>query len=640
MKLTTIVRAGQDRAAVVLDLPEGWDGSGHIAEPAPAGSAPDPNAPPSGYARYFLDVAVARRVLATTGARVRWPAAMVGLPYEHHVTVRRILAGGPPALAALRDLVETMRRLALSGDDDALLQQALVPASCARLRTPVPDSPLWMVLHGNSPTVWRKQEEMDPTQHIMTRVPAKRVRPVTSLLGQDEPLYLPPQAELSFGAELGFVIGAPAHRVSAEHAYRHVAGYLCTNDGYCNVYTPHVPGGRAGDVRNTTQIADKAADGCGPAGPWIVTHEEVGDPHDLMLWTRQDGRLRNRSHTGSHLMGVEDAVERLSHLFTLQPGTIVSLGAAGWDGIGDIPANHDSGRTVIEVEAERVGALRTPVFYPDAPQQAERIGKSPYYFVGTVDGSSPLDRLRADRAAADDAGPPALPGLPPPHGFWMLLGNQRDAASLELEGCASPALPAPVAVPVASLGVAAAADSGQERLVVIPADAGAVRVTCQLAVVIGPEHAYAETPETAVGRVAGLATLLAIHDAGPTERLVPPVTDYERRFSSFLGYCGDGRHILGQATPVGSEADIAAVRAARLRVNGVTHRASTADYTHDAAATIVYLSRAITLLPGDVIGLGPLGPALEVPAEGLVRGVVVEAELEGLAPDRVLVRRD
>lgn len=639
MKLTTIVRAGQDRATVVLDLPEGWDGSVHHAASAPTDSAPDRNAPTPGFARYFLDVAVARHLLATAGARVRWPAAMFGLPFDGHVTTRRILAGGPAALAALRDLTETVRRLALSGDDHALLQSALVPASRARLRTPVPDSPLWMVLHGNSPTVWRKQEGMDPTQHIMTRVPAKRVRPVNALLGQDEPLYLPPDAQLSFGAELGFVIGAPAHRVSADQAYRHVAGYLCTNDGYSKVYTPTGSERRTGDVHNTTQIADKATDGCGPAGPWIVTHDEVGDPHDLMLWTRQDGRVRNRSHTSAHLLGVEDAVERLSHIFTLQPGTIVSLAAAGWDGIEDSPSDRASGRTVLEVEAERVGALRTPVYYPDAPQQAERTGKSPYYFVGTVDDSSPMDRLLADRAAGEDAGPPALPGLPPPHGFWMLLGNQRDAASLEIEGCASPGVPAPVAYPIASLSVAGGDDTCEERLVEVPADAGAIRITCQLAVVLGPAHAYAETPETAVDRVAGLAALLAIHDAGSTERLVPPVTDYERRFSRFLGYCGDGRHILGLATPVGSEADIAAVRAVHLRLNGATYQGLTANYAHDAATTIAYLSRAITLLPGDVIGLGPLGPALALPSEDLVRGVLVEAELEGLAPVRVRVRQ-
>ncbi len=638
MKLATIVRDGQDRAAVVLDLPEDWDESARDTESDATDSTPDPNAPAPGFTRYFMDVAVARHVLATVGARVRWPAAMFELPYEGHVTTRRILAGGPPALAAVRDLTETVRRLALSGDDDVLLQAALVPASRARLRTPVPDPPLWMVLHGNGPIVWRKQEGMDPTRHIMTRVPAKRVRTVNALLGQDEPLYLPPDAQLSFGAELGLVIGAPAHRVSADHAYRHVAGYLCTNDGYSNMYTPRLPEGNPRDVRNTGQITDKATDGCGPAGPWIVTHDEVGDPHDLMLWTRQDGRVRNRSHTSAHTVGVEEVVERLSHLFTLQPGTIVSLGAAGWDGIEDVPADRASGRTQLEVEAERVGALRTPVYYPDAPRQAERAGRSPYYFVGTVDGSSPLDRLNADGAATGDSGRSTLPDLPAPHGFWMLLGNQRDAASLEIEGSASPEVPAPVAYPVASLGVAAAA-ADAERVVEIPADAGTIRVACQLAFMVGSEHAYAETPATAIQHVAGLATLLAIHDAGLSERLVPPVTDYERRFSRFLGYCGDGRHFLGQAAPVGPGIDFTAVREAQLRVNGAAYQASTADYAHDAAATVAYLSRAITLLPGDVIGLGPLGPAVELSSDDLVGGVLVEAELEGLAPVRVLVRR-
>ena len=622
----------------MLDLPEGWEGTVRRAESDLTDLAPDPNAPARGYARYFLDVGVARQALATVGPRVRWPAAMWGLPDEGHVTTRRILAGGPSALAALHDLTETVRRLALSGEA-ALVQPALVPASGARLRTPVPDPPLWMVLHGTSTIVWRKQVGIDPMRHIMTRVPAKRVRTVNALLGHDEPLYLPPEAQLSFGVELGFVIGAPAREVAAEHAYRHVAGYVCTNDGYSNVYSSRVREGSPRDVHSTMQIADKATDGCGPVGPWIATHEEVGDPHDLVLWTRQDGRLRNRSFTAAHIVGVEEAVERLSRLFTLQPGTIVSLGAAGWDGIEDEPADRASGRTVLEVEAERVGTLRTPVYYPDATQQAERAGRSPYYFVGTVDGSSPLDRLNAGRTAVSDPGRSALPDVPSPYGFWMLMGNQRDAASLEIERFASPELPAPVAYPIGSLAITGDEAGDQERVVELPADTGTVRVTCQLAFVVGPEPAYAETAETAAQRVAGLATLLSIHDAGPTEHLVPPVTEYERRFSTFLGYCGDGRHILGPVTPIGSAAELSTSRSARLRVSSATHAASTEDYAHDAAATVAHLSRAVTLVPGDVIGLGPLGRAAEVPAGDLARGVPIEAHVEGLAPLRIRVRR-
>ena len=595
--------------------------------------------PAPGFTRYFLDVAVARHVLATVGARVRWPAAMFELPYEGHVTTRRILAGGPPALAAVRDLTETVRRLALSGDDDALLQAALVPASRARLRTPVPDPPLWMVLHGNGPIVWRKQEGMDPTRHIMTRVPAKRVRTVNALLGQDEPLYLPPDAQLSFGAELGFVIGAPAYRVSADHAYRHVAGYLCTNDGYSNMYTPRLPEGIPRDVRNTGQITDKATDGCGPAGPWIVTHDEVGDPHDLMLWTRQDGRVRNRSHTSAHTVGVEDAVERLSHLFTLQPGTIVSLGAAGWDGIEDVPADRASGRTLLEVEAERVGTLRTPVYYPDAPRQAERAGAvpttswEPWTARRRWIGSMRMGRRRGIRVLlhCPICQPRTASGC-----FWAINVTRPRSRSRVLRRRRCPPL-LPTLSPAWELPPPPLTPSGWsrfQRMRALFASHASWRSWS------GPNTPMRKRrrPPSARGRTGDAARNPRRRDR--PSGLVPPVTDYERRFSRFLGYCGDGRHFLGQAARRSGRELISPPSARRsCGSTGAAYQASTADYAHDAAATVAYLSRAITLLPGDVIGLGPLGPAVEVPSEDLVRGVLVEAELEGLAPVRVRVRQ-
>ena len=424
MKLTTIVREGQDRAAVVLDLPVGWDGGAGARPEAEGGS--DPNPPPAGYDRYYLDVARARDLLTASQSRLRWPAGLTfpetpALGREGQLLpLRLLLAGGPATLAVLGDLVETVRLLAQRGDG-ILAAPALVPADAARLRTPVPDAPLCYILHGNAVVVWRRQVGIDPNQHIMTRIPAMRIRTVNALLGHDEPLYLPAGAQLSFGNELGFVIGQEARNVPAEHAYRHVAGYVCTNDGYSNVYSLLAPDAPT-RISSTLQIGDKATDGCGPVGPWIATAEEVGDPHDLMLLTRQDGLLRNRSHSGAYIVGVEEAVERLSHRFPLLPGTIVTLGAAGWDGISDEPVNPASGRSVLEVEAERIGVLRTPLIYPDADEQAAREGGSPYLFTGTVDGTTPLDRWESD-----DDSPTALAGLPPPRGFWTLFGNQREA---------------------------------------------------------------------------------------------------------------------------------------------------------------------------------------------------------------------
>ena len=82
-------------------LARGLDGTVQRAESDLTDLAPDPNAPARAHARYFLDVAAAREALATVGPRVRWSAAMWGLPDERHVTTRRILAGGPSALAGL-----------------------------------------------------------------------------------------------------------------------------------------------------------------------------------------------------------------------------------------------------------------------------------------------------------------------------------------------------------------------------------------------------------------------------------------------------------------------------------------------------------------------------------------------------------
>lgn len=640
MKLTTIVREGQDRAAVVLDLPMGWDGGAGARPESDGGS--DANPAPAGCDRYYLDVARARDLLAASQLRLLWPA---GLTFAETAAlggkgeplpVRRLLAGGPATLAVLGDLVEAVRLLAECGDG-ILAAAALVPAGAARLRTPVPDAPLCYVLHGNAATVWCRQSEKDPNQHVMTRIPAMRIRTVNALLGHNEPLYLSASAQLSFGNELGFVIGQEARNVSAEHAYRHVAGYVCTNDCYSSVYS-QLAADAPTRINSTMQIGDKATDGCGPVGPWIATAEEVGDPHDLILVTRQDGLLRNRSHSGAYIVGVEEAVERLSHRFPLLPGTIVSLGAAGWDGISDEPVDRAAGRSVLEVEAERIGVLRTPLIYPDAEEQAAREGGSPYIFVGTVDGTTPLDRWEADDSSAT-----TLTGLPAPRGFWMLFGNQREAAENEIEQTDSPELPAAVAYPTATLRLlpAATGSDGEAAVMEVLPDAGVVRVTCHLAMVIGPEPAYAEPAGTAGQRVAGYATLLSVQDAGVEERLALPTTDYERRFATFFGYCGAGYHALAPATavadpgaPAGEEG-----RAVVLRVGDRAYAATTAAYRHSPAAVVEHLSRALTLLPGDVIGLGPLGPAVTLPAEGLADGVAVRAEIEGLAAVDVRVRR-
>ncbi|MAG37442.1 MAG: hypothetical protein CL878_14500 [Dehalococcoidia bacterium] len=344
--------------------------------------------------------------------------------------------------------------------------------------------------------------------------------------------------------------------------------------------------------------------------------------------------MRNRAHSGAYIVGVEEAVERLSQRFTLRPGTIVSLGAAGWDGVRDEPVDRASGRSVLEVEVERIGVLRTPVVYPDAADQSRRAGGSPFLFAGTVDEVSPLERLAAAPRERS-----ALAGLPPPRGFWRLFGNQREAEDLELEQYVSPELPMPVAYPVVSLAMLSdtEANVGEPHHIDLPSHSGTIHATCHLAIVIGPEPAYAETATSAPTRIAGYATLLSLHDAGPLESLVPPTTDYESRHTTFLSYCGEGQHVLAPAIGALGMTEMPAGRVATLRVGDREYAGNTAHYLHDAPAAVEHLSRALTLLPGDVIGLGPLGPAVELPAADLTDGELVVAAVDGLQSVRAHV---
>ena len=198
---------------------------------------------------------------------------------------------------------------------------------------------------------------------------------------------------------------------------------------------------RGSTARCRSAIRRRTADG--PVGPWIATAEEVGDPHDLILLTRQDGLLTEFAPIRvRYIVGVEAAVERLSHRFPLSAGDDRELGAAGWDGISDEPVDPAAGRSVLEVEAERIGVLRTPLVYPDADEQAAREGGSPYHLRGDRnDGTTPLERWEADDGSAT-----ALPGLPAPRGFWMRVRQPaRRPHEHEIEETDSPELPAAVA---------------------------------------------------------------------------------------------------------------------------------------------------------------------------------------------------
>ncbi|WCB93412.1 hypothetical protein DSM104299_02125 [Baekduia alba] len=137
--------------------------------------------------------------------------------------------------------------------------------------------------------------------------------------------------KLDYETELGIVIGVPGHRIAAEDAHRHIAGYVVLNDLTARDRQVVVhPDGSFGLALGP----GKNFDGATRMSSWVTTGDEVGDPQALGLTTRVNGELRQSNSTAAMVFSIGRIVEYLSNLLTLQPGTVIATGTPGGTGWG------------------------------------------------------------------------------------------------------------------------------------------------------------------------------------------------------------------------------------------------------------------------------------------------------------------
>jgi len=120
-----------------------------------------------------------------------------------------------------------------------------------------------------------------------------------------------------------------------------------------------------------TVTLGKSWDTHGPIGPWIVTPDEVGDPHALGLKTWVNGELRQDSNTKLLVHDCFEIVEILSTVFTLEPGDIVATGTPSGVGMGFKPPKYLKAGDVVRIEIDGIGAIKNPVI--DEPSDNVRI---------------------------------------------------------------------------------------------------------------------------------------------------------------------------------------------------------------------------------------------------------------------------
>lgn len=157
--------------------------------------------------------------------------------------------------------------------------------------------------------------------------------------------------ELDYEVELAVVIGAAAKGVSAAQASKHVFGYTVANDVSARDWQRHAP----------TFTMGKSFDTHGPIGPWIVTADEIGDPHDLNLRCWVNGEVRQDSNTRHLIHNVWNQIEYLSTAFTLEPGDLLATGTPEGVGVARTPPSFLKPGDVVRCEIEKIGVIENRV---------------------------------------------------------------------------------------------------------------------------------------------------------------------------------------------------------------------------------------------------------------------------------------
>lgn len=153
--------------------------------------------------------------------------------------------------------------------------------------------------------------------------------------------------KVDFEAELAVIIGHSVYRVPEEDALRAVFGYTCAND----VSARDLQFGDGQWVRG------KSLDSFCPLGPWIVTPDELPDPHSLKIQCSVNNHLMQDSHTSLMMFRIPEIISFLSRHFTLNPGDIILTGTPSGVGVFREPSVYLKDGDEVVVEIEGIGRL-------------------------------------------------------------------------------------------------------------------------------------------------------------------------------------------------------------------------------------------------------------------------------------------
>jgi len=256
--------------------------------------------------------------------------ACPGLPRD----MRSLLAMGESAMAQLRQINDAGNALKLSE---------------IKLEAPIGNPSKFLAIGMNY------ADHVEEAARKGIKAPDTQVwfnKQVSCITGPFDPVVKPKISDmLDYEIELCVVIGKRCKNVKAEDALGVVAGYMVTNDVSVR------------DVQwaSPTWTLGKSFDTHGPIGPWIVTPDEIADPHKLRMRLTVNGEERQNNFTGLMVYNICQQIAHLTSIMTLEPGDLIATGTPMGVGAAMDPVGYLKVGDVVRAEIEGIGGIENTV---------------------------------------------------------------------------------------------------------------------------------------------------------------------------------------------------------------------------------------------------------------------------------------
>ncbi len=270
-----------------------------------------------------------------------WDVLSIAETYEEVNFPKTIIEG----VAAGLDFVEKVRQLveqAEANDDAARFKLKFTDIEWL---SPIPRTPKNVICVGKNYAdhVTEMGGDTPPEKVVVfTKAP-------TSIAAdeQDLPIHADVTQNLDYEGELAIVIGKEGKNIPTQLAYDYIFGYTIANDVTArDIQTDHVQ-----------YFLGKSFDGSCPMGPYLVTKDELPDPHNLSIVTKVNDDVRQNGNTRDMIFKIDELIAEISRFVTLEPGDVILTGTPSGVGKGMNPPGFLREGDTVKISIEGIGTL-------------------------------------------------------------------------------------------------------------------------------------------------------------------------------------------------------------------------------------------------------------------------------------------